>query len=404
VRLNRTLRVTPLIVLLAILAVSPAPVGGQSADSSSLEQISSRRYIVIDDKTGEIFAEKDPDERAGMASVTKVFTALVALERAPLDMEITTNDSDLFDQTSSLMPGLVSGKTYTMQDLLYGMVLASGNDAAHALARGIGEQPGDSDEEAVARFVTWMNDKVTQLGLANTHFVNPHGLSDPDHYTTPRDIATFMMYAVQNPDFMDVISALEYTTTTGDFVASINRGPQFIPDFVGGKTGFDFDTGYCLVEVGQRGDVQVVSVTIDGVAPDIWYQDHAILMDYAFAALEDRLAAGDPLGENVLAFAQQGTTAEADTSGQEVAQDIQSAAQESAFAGEPAAPRPVLVTEPVQVPAPVKTGNGQHIFDNWLISLAILMVVGIGILLQAGIKLARPSLASRSSIEIDTPA
>jgi D-alanyl-D-alanine carboxypeptidase len=203
---------------------------------------------------------------------------------------------------------------------------------------------------------------------------------------------------------MDVISALEYTTTTGDFVASINRGPQFIPDFVGGKTGFDFDTGYCLVEVGQRGDVQVVSVTIDGVAPDIWYQDHAILMDYAFAALEDRLAAGDPLGENVLAFAQQGTTAEADTSGQEVAQDIQSAAQESAFAGEPAAPRPVLVTEPVQVPAPVKTGNGQHIFDNWLISLAILMVVGIGILLQAGIKLARPSLASRSSIEIDTPA
>jgi D-alanyl-D-alanine carboxypeptidase (penicillin-binding protein 5/6) len=298
VRLNRTLRVTPLIVLLAILAVSPAPVGGQSADSSSLEQISSRRYIVIDDKTGEIFAEKDPDERAGMASVTKVFTALVALERAPLDMEITTNDSDLFDQTSSLMPGLVSGKTYTMQDLLYGMVLASGNDAAHALARGIGEQPGDSDEEAVARFVTWMNDKVTQLGLANTHFVNPHGLSDPDHYTTPRDIATFMMYAVQNPDFMDVISALEYTTTTGDFVASINRGPQFIPDFVGGKTGFDFDTGYCLVEVGQRGDVQVVSVTIDGVAPDIWYQDHAILMDYAFAALEDRLAAGDPTGDN----------------------------------------------------------------------------------------------------------
>jgi len=387
--------------LLVILSISAPLVGAQTADPSTLDQISSRRYIVIDSATGEIFAEKDADTAAGMASVTKIFTALVALERAPLDMEIVTNDSDLFDQTSSLMPGLVSGKRYTMRDLLYGMVLASGNDAAHALARGIAAQPGDTDEEAVDRFVSWMNDKVALLGLTNTHFANPHGLSDPDHYTTPRDIVAFMLYAVQNPDFMDVISALEYTTTTGDYIATINRGPQFIPNYVGGKTGFDNDTGYCLVEVGARSDVQVISVTIDGVAPDIWYQDHAILMDYAFAALDDRLAAGDPLGDKVVAYAQPGTSAEVNTADEEVAQQ-QAAAAESAFSGAQSAPRPVLVDDPIPVPE-ARPDEHRHIFDHWLTALLILVVVGSGIFIQAGLRLAKPSLPGRMTREIDTP-
>jgi D-alanyl-D-alanine carboxypeptidase len=398
VRPIRTLRAAHLTALLVILAISAPLVGAQSAYPSILDEISSRRYIVIDSATGEIFAEKDADTPAGMASVTKIFTALVALERAPLDMEIVTNDSDLFDQTSSLMPGLVSGKTYTMRDLLYGMVLASGNDAAHALARGIAFQPGDTDEEAVDRFVSWMNDKVALLGLTNTHFANPHGLSEADHYTTPRDIAAFMLYAVQNPDFMEVISALEYTTTTGDYIASINRGPQFIPDYVGGKTGFDNDTGYCLVEVGARNGVQVISVTIDGIAPDIWYQDHAILMDYAFAALDDRLAAGDPLGDNLVAYAQQGTTAQVEPSDEEVAQQQ---AAESSFSGAQSAPRPVLVTEPVSVPE-TSASDERSIFDHWLTALLILVVVGSGIVIQSGLRLAKPTLPARMTREIDS--
>ena len=93
---------------------------------------------MIDDQTGEIYAQKDADVRGGIASLTKVFTAIVALEHGSLDMQITANESDEFDSTSTRMTGFAPGTTYTVRDLLYGMILESGNDAAHALARGIG--------------------------------------------------------------------------------------------------------------------------------------------------------------------------------------------------------------------------------------------------------------------------
>jgi D-alanyl-D-alanine carboxypeptidase (penicillin-binding protein 5/6) len=380
-------------MLVVILAASAVPVRGQTADPSVLDQISSKRYIVIDDQTGEVFAEKDADVRGGMASVTKVFTAIVALEHAPLDMQITANESDMFDSTSTRMTGLAPGVTFTVRDLLYGMMLESGNDAAHALARGVAQQPGDTDDEAVNRFVGWMNDKVAELGLKDTHFVNPHGLSDPDHYSTPRDIATFMMYAVQNGDFMAIITKRTYTTTAGATITSVNRGPEFIPDYIGGKTGYDEATGYCLVEIGKRGDTELVSVTIDGVAPDVWYQDHAILEQYAFAAHADRVAAGEPIGDNVLAFAQQ-TTAE---SPQDVAQ-IQSTPR---AASNETGPRPVLVTG---TPAPVASSrpSGGSAFDNWAIGGIVALIVAGALWMNSGLTLRSFGRRTPSETEIDT--
>ena len=391
------------VTLVAIIfAASPQLAHGQTADSATLNQISSQRYIVIDDQTGEIFAEKDADVRGGMASLTKVFTAIVALERAPLDMQIETSDSDTFDSTSTTMTGFAPGRTYTVRDLVYGMLLESGNDAAHALARGIGAQPGDDEEQSVARFVGWMNDKVAQLGLTNTHFVNPHGLSDPDHYSTPRDLATFLMYASLNPDFMQIISARDYTTSTGDVLRSVNRGPEFIPDYVGGKTGFDEQTGYCLIEIGKRGDVQLVSVTIDGVAPEVWYQDHAILENYGFAALADRLASGQPLGDNVLAFTQESPLVQAQP---DESQTQQQAAQpgDNAFTGEVAGPRPVQVTEPVAAP-PQSSRNPNSVFDNWPVGLAVLLLVVVAIAVKSGLPIPGPKPTPPTPHEIDTPA
>ena len=288
---------------LIIILASNGLATAQPVDDSSLEFVSSQQFIVIDADTGEIFAEKDPDGHAGMASVTKIFTAMIAIERAPLDFEITAQESDLFDSTSTTMPGFVPGNVYTVEDLLYGMMLQSGNDAAEALARGIAQQEGDSPAQAIARFVGWINDKAVELGMMNTHLSNPHGLSAPDHYSTPRDIAAWMMYAIQNPVFMDVASATEFTVSTGDIMYSINRAPQFIPNHVAGKTGFDNDTGFCLAELQQRGDLRLITVTFDGVAPDIWYQDHAILADFGFVALQARLDSGEPISGDVVALA-----------------------------------------------------------------------------------------------------
>jgi serine-type D-Ala-D-Ala carboxypeptidase (penicillin-binding protein 5/6) len=400
VSLSRLIYKTTVIAMLAaiILAVSGSQVRAQSADSSSLDSVSSQRYIVIDAKTGEIFAEKDADVRGGIASLTKVFTAIVALERAPLDLTIVAQESDEFDATSSTMTGFVAGETFTMQDLLYGMLLESGNDAATALARGVAALEGDTGDQSVDRFVGWMNDKVADLGLTDTHFVNPHGLSDPDHYSTPRDIATFMMYAVQNADFMAVISTRTYTTSTGIDLTSINRGPEFIPDYIGGKTGYDDATGYCLIEIGQRDDAQLVSVTIDGVAPDVWYQDHAILLDYGFATRADRLASGDPVGDNVLALAQQPEDSE--PQGTDEGDEVTPPA-DVAVADVDTAPRPVLVTG---TPAPITRSDHDRgdVFDNWFIGGLVAVVVAVMLWMRSGVHPVRPPSQLTDDVEIDT--
>jgi D-alanyl-D-alanine carboxypeptidase len=196
---------------------------------------------------------------------------------------------------------------------------------------------------------------------------------------------------------MALVSARTYTTTNGDVLTSINRGPEFIPDYVGGKTGFDESTGYCLVEIGQRDDVQVVSVTIDGVAPDVWYQDHAILQDYAFAARADRIASGDPVGDNVVALAQESDQAPADESADEDATP-----PDTAFTGVETGPRPVLVTG---TPTPIKTASEDHdgAFDNGLIGGLIAAIIAVSLLMRSGVTLlGRSAASSTRNARIDT--
>ena len=141
------------LLTLALSAISPSPLRAQD-DLADL--ISSRRYIVIDAETGEVFAERDADDEVAIASLTKIYTTIEALELAPLNTEITTDESDLFDSSSTTM-GFGPGESFTMEQLLYGMMLPSGNDAAHAIARSLGAREGDSPEEAVDRFVALMN-------------------------------------------------------------------------------------------------------------------------------------------------------------------------------------------------------------------------------------------------------
>lgn len=299
VALRRAAHVLCLFVMLTagLTSFASSPTRAQD-ELSSL--ISSQRYIVIDAETGEIFAEQGSHDQVAIASLTKIFTTIEAIERAPLTTEIVTDESDLFDASSTTM-GFGPGETFTLEDLLYGMMLPSGNDAAHAIARSLGAEDGDTPEQSVQRFVGYMNERIRNMGLTETTLVNPHGLGVPGHHSSAHDIAAFTRYALQYPVFVQIISTAEYNAG-GYVVTNTNRLLGSYAGLIGGKTGYDEDSGYCLVEIAERNGDTMISVTLDGVAPDIWYQDNAILLDYAFEQKAAREAAGRPISGEIVAY------------------------------------------------------------------------------------------------------
>ena len=177
-------------------------------------QITSQRYIVMDAKTGEVYAQRDANDEVAIASLTKIFTAVQALNMAPLDTQITTKSSDLQSAEATTM-GLGPGETYALRDLIYGMMLPSGNDASYAIARGLGYQDGDTDEEAVQRFMDLMNQRVQNMGLQHTHLLNPDGWGVPGHHSSAADVAAFMQYAMEYPFLIEVMGTRSYTTANG---------------------------------------------------------------------------------------------------------------------------------------------------------------------------------------------
>ena len=266
-----------------------------SAQDDLASQISSKRWIVIDADTGEIFAQQNADAEVAIASLTKIFTTVQALEMAPLDTPITTDESDLFDENSTQV-GFGPNETFSLEDLLYGMLLPSGNDAAHAVARALGAQTGATGAQSVAHFVDLENQRIATMGLTETHLVNPHGLGVPGHHSSAHDLAAFARYAIKFPEFLKIIGTASYTTANGYSFNNTNKLLSESDELIGGKTGYDDDSGYCLVEVFRRGDSTMITVTLDGVAPDVWYEDNVILADYAFTQKAARIADGKPIG------------------------------------------------------------------------------------------------------------
>jgi D-alanyl-D-alanine carboxypeptidase len=298
-----TIRKITLLVAALWFASGLAPSTLVLAQNTDELDLSSKRFIVIDANTGEIIAEQNADERVAIASLTKVFTAIEALERGELDQLITTKSTDLYDTSSSLM-GFGPDETFTLEDLLYGMMLPSGNDAAHAIARALGETPDSTDDEAYENFVQMMNERVDNMGLADTHFMNPHGWGVEGHYSTARDVATFMMYALQYPTFQEIIGTSAYTTSNGQYTLFNNNRLLNIgySGLIGGKTGFDNDSGWCLIEVASRGDTTLISVTLDGEAPDTWYQDNVELLDTGFSVTQEQATGELPAQGALLSY------------------------------------------------------------------------------------------------------
>lgn len=223
---------------------------------------------------GRCLYEKNADIRAPIASTTKLMTAIIAIEKCDMDETVTVDDECCGIEGSSMY--LEQGQELTVEELLKGLLLVSGNDAALALAK--------HTSESVQAFTELMNEKASELGMRNTHFANPHGLSDAAHYSTARDMAVLMEYCLKNSTFRR-INALKSCTVNGLTLINHNRLLLKCPGCTGGKTGFTEAAGRCLVSSCERNGIELVCVTLN--APDDW-RDHTDMYELAFSEYELR--------------------------------------------------------------------------------------------------------------------
>ncbi len=259
-----------------------------NVSAASEPQITAQYAVVVDADTGSILYDKSKDTPTAPASLTKIFTAIYALEAAPLDRKLTVDQSDLVGESSM---GLRAGETVSLKTALYGMLLPSGNDAAMTIAQNLGAEPGDTPQQSVERYVGWVNEMAARLGLSNTHLLNPHGLDQPGHETTARDIAAITMYALKNPEFRRII-ATPYYTGDGHEMYQVNRLLGNYQGLIGGKTGITDNAGFCLVEVAERSGHTIIAVVMHSTDA-AWYQDATTLLDYGFTSL----GSGQPISD-----------------------------------------------------------------------------------------------------------
>ena len=233
-----------------------------------VQALSAQKAVLLDGTTGRYLYEQDADVQSLIASTTKIMTALVICEQCNVLDRVAVMKEATGVEGSSMY--LQPGEVLTVQELLYGLMLSSGNDAATALAIYCGG--------TVEGFAGLMNDKAHELGMNSTHFVNPHGLDAPGHYSTARDLAVLAAYAMQNPIFLRTVSAK--TVTVGQRVLRNHNKLLWQYDGANGvKTGYTKAAGRILVSGACKDGRQLIAVTIQ--APDDW-NDHKQLLDRGF--------------------------------------------------------------------------------------------------------------------------
>lgn len=239
--------------------------------------VSGLSAILIEASSGTVIFEKDADSKRQMASTTKIMTALLALE-CDTSRVVTVTDESVGVEGSSIY--LKVGDKITLEDLVWALLLESANDAATAIAV---EVAGSVDA-----FAEMMNKKAEELGLCDTNFTNPHGLSHENHYTTARDLAKLAAYALKVPKFYEIVSTYRHSITVGCESRSLLNHNKMLKNYdgaVGVKTGYTKNSGRCLVSAAERDGVRLVAVTLN--APDDW-NDHRVMLDYGFATVESR--------------------------------------------------------------------------------------------------------------------
>ena len=247
-----------------------------ASNVSELPKTNSRRYVVYDRISKSMIIEKNEDVKSAMASTTKIMTTIVILEKADLNEKVTV--SAKAGGTGGSRLGLKRGDKASVRDLLYGLMLRSGNDAAVALAEHVGG--------SVKGFAELMNEKAIELGLTNTHFVTPHGLDDANHYTTALELAKLTDYAMDNETFAKIVGTKSTTIYINNQSRQINNTNELLGvlnGVVGVKTGFTNNAGRCLVTETKRNNMEIITIVLGADTKKDRTKDSVNLIEYTFS-------------------------------------------------------------------------------------------------------------------------
>ena len=247
-----------------------------ASNVSELPKTNSRRYIVYDRISKSMIIGKNEDVKSAMASTTKIMTTIVILEKADLNEKVTV--SAKAGGTGGSRLGLKRGDKASVRDLLYGLMLRSGNDAAVALAEHVGG--------SVKGFAELMNEKAIELGLTNTHFVSPHGLDDANHYTTALELAKLTDYAMDNETFAKIVGTKSTTIYINNQSRQINNTNELLGvlnGVVGVKTGFTNNAGRCLVTETKRNNMDIITIVLGADTKKDRTKDSTNLIEYTFS-------------------------------------------------------------------------------------------------------------------------
>lgn len=251
--------------------------------------------ILLEEKTGRIVYEKNSKEKLYPASTTKILTAILVLENCNLSDSVIVNKSALAGIPDGYVVGNIrAGEEFTVENLLYALMLKSANDVAVVLAEHV--------SGSVEAFSDLMNKKVVEIGCTNTHFVNPNGIHDDEHYTTAYDLALIAKYCMQNEIFRQIVSVQEYTLPKTNLYAYENRmfnntnnliltdSPYYYEYATGIKTGYTTEAGSCLVSSATKDDISYIGVVLNSdsnkYGKNTRFTDSIKLFNYGFENFE----------------------------------------------------------------------------------------------------------------------
>lgn len=246
-----------------------------SIDEENIPTINSRSAIIYDRNSGIVLFGKNENEKRKMASTTKIMTCIIVLENANLDDIVTVSSKAAGTGGSRL--GLHTSDRISVHNLLYGLMLCSGNDAAVALAEYVGG--------SIEGFADLMNKKALELGLSSTHFVTPHGLDNDEHYTTAFELAVITNYALKNEIFKTIVGTKSKTITINNYSKNLTNTNELLGNLngvYGVKTGFTNGANRCLVTAVKRENMDIICIVLGADTKKDRTQDSIKLIEYVF--------------------------------------------------------------------------------------------------------------------------